>query len=296
MKEESLLEEIGENLLEEAHGMANVTVRADADCFLLCDGEYLDIQLEAGKIVKKQLPVGRHILEFIYTEDANIKVEKEVNFPEAGKSYLVLVQDFKATINAVAEETKRKAEEKEARRKAEEARRQALMEMDFVQKYLDIHHIEMVFRNNFTDNEIKKAIDEEIRPAADLGNTSAQCVLGKCYEFGRGVTRDASETVKWYRKAAELGDSYAQYALGCCYFFGKVVPQSKGEAIKWFQKAAEQGLVVAQYALGYFYYKDLGAHNKAENWFRKAAEQGEWGAKLIFEILYPHHYYNMKYI
>ena len=38
MKEESLLEEIGGSLLEESRGMANVTVRADADCFLICDG------------------------------------------------------------------------------------------------------------------------------------------------------------------------------------------------------------------------------------------------------------------
>lgn len=32
MKNESLLEETGENPFVEAHGMANVTVRADADC------------------------------------------------------------------------------------------------------------------------------------------------------------------------------------------------------------------------------------------------------------------------
>lgn len=38
MKDESLLEEIGENLLEDTNAMANVTVRADADRFLLCDG------------------------------------------------------------------------------------------------------------------------------------------------------------------------------------------------------------------------------------------------------------------
>ena len=44
MKNESLLEETGENPLVEAHGMANVTVRAAADCFLLCDG----LQIERG--------------------------------------------------------------------------------------------------------------------------------------------------------------------------------------------------------------------------------------------------------
>ena len=52
---------------QETQAMANVTVRADADCFLLCDGEYLDIQLDAGKMTKIQVPIGQHLLEFLYT-------------------------------------------------------------------------------------------------------------------------------------------------------------------------------------------------------------------------------------
>ena len=116
---------------QESQAMANVTVRADADCFLLCDGEYLDIQLDAGKMTKIQVPIGQHLMEFIYTEDANIKVEKVVDFPEAGKNYLVLVQDLKAAADNVAaaakaeEEAKRKAEEEAKRQAEEEARRKA---------------------------------------------------------------------------------------------------------------------------------------------------------------------------
>ena len=116
---------------QETQAMANVTVRADADCFLLCDGEYLDIQLEAGKMTKIQVSIGQHLLEFIYTEDANIKVEKVVDFPEAGKNYLVLVQDLKAAADNVAaaakaeEEAKRKAEEEAKRQAEEEAKRKA---------------------------------------------------------------------------------------------------------------------------------------------------------------------------
>ena len=115
---------------QETQAMANVTVRADADCFLLCDGEYLDIQLDAGKMTKIQVPIGQHLLEFLYTEDPDIKVEKEVDFPEAGKSYLVIIKELKAAVDNVAaeakakEEAKRKAEE-EAKRQAEEAKRQA---------------------------------------------------------------------------------------------------------------------------------------------------------------------------
>ena len=100
-------------------GTANVTIRVDADSMLLCDGEYIDHPLKAGVLTKIQLPLGQHILEFLYDEDPDIKVEKEVDFPEAGKSYLVLIKDFKN----LADEAKRRAAEEEAKRTPE-----ALME------------------------------------------------------------------------------------------------------------------------------------------------------------------------
>lgn len=116
---------------------ANVTVRVDADSILLCDGEYMEIQLPAGKMVKIAVPIGQHLFEFLYAEDPDIKIEKEVDFPEAGKSYLVIVKGLKDLVDGAdaqakakaqaeaeaqakaVEEAKRKVEE-EARRKAEE--------------------------------------------------------------------------------------------------------------------------------------------------------------------------------
>jgi len=79
-------------------GLANITFRVDADCFLQCDGEYVDIQLKAGQITKAELPVGQHLLEFISTANSNAKVEKMVEFNESGKNYLVIVDELKATI------------------------------------------------------------------------------------------------------------------------------------------------------------------------------------------------------
>jgi len=79
-------------------GVANVTVRVDADCFMQCDGEFVDVPLKAGQVSKTELPTGQHLLEFISTENANIKVEKMVDFPESGKSYLVVVNELKAAI------------------------------------------------------------------------------------------------------------------------------------------------------------------------------------------------------
>ena len=313
---------------QETQAMANVTVRADADCFLLCDGEYLDIQLDAGKMTKIQVPIGQHLLEFIYTEDANIKVEKVVDFPESGKNYLVLVQGLKPEVDRLMaaarrkaeeeeaqrraeEEAKRKAEEEvqrkaeearrqaeeakrqaekaqrqleEARRKAEEeARHQALLQMDFVQKYLNnnLNNIpcEIVFRNNLTDNEVKKAVDEKIRPAADLGNASAQFALGVYYaDYGKY----RAETLKWYRKAAEQGYARAQFFVGVYYKLGRGVTKDFVEAVKWYRKAAEQGYAPAQCDLGDMYEYGKGVTKstaEAMKWYRKAAEQGNESAK-----------------
>ena len=79
-------------------GLANVTVRVDADCFMQCDGEFVDVPLKAGQVTKTELPTGQHLLEFLSTENPNVKVEKMVDFPESGKNYLVIVNELKAAI------------------------------------------------------------------------------------------------------------------------------------------------------------------------------------------------------
>ena len=128
--------------------MVNVTIRIDADCFLLCDGEFTEVELKAGKLSKVQLPVGQHLLEFVDLENSDLKMEQVVDWPELGKSYLVLVdgleeliadyQAKKAKADAerkAKEEAERKAKEeaakKEAERKAkEEAIRKAKARQD----------------------------------------------------------------------------------------------------------------------------------------------------------------------
>lgn len=79
----------------EITGLANVTIRVDADSLMQCDGEFVD-SLKAGMMFKTQLPVGQHLLEFLSDENPNVKVEKIVEWPESDKNYLVIVNEFKA--------------------------------------------------------------------------------------------------------------------------------------------------------------------------------------------------------
>ena len=66
------------------------------------------------------------------------------------------------------------------------------------------------------------------------------------YENGKGVVKDVTEAVKWYRKSAEQGDARAQSNLGIMYETGKGVSKDIAEAVKWYQKAAKQGYRDAQ--------------------------------------------------
>ncbi len=61
------------------------------------------------------------------------------------------------------------------------------------------------------------------------------------YFLGRGVAKDKSEAVRWFRKAADQGNARGQYLLGVSYANGEGAAKDEGEAVKWYRKAAEQG-------------------------------------------------------
>ena len=49
----------------------------------------------------------------------------------------------------------------------------------------------------------------EWTPFAEQGNAIAQCNLGVMYDNGKGVEKNLTEAMKWYRKAAEQGNENA---------------------------------------------------------------------------------------
>ena len=126
------------------------------------------------------------------------------------------------------------------------------------------------------------------RKAAEQGYAQAQCNLGGCYANGNGVEKNLNEAVKWYRKAAEQGDAKAQYNLGTCYDFGNGVEKNLNEAVKWYRKAAEQGYALAQYNLGVCYYKGTGMiqnNIKAYAWIAVASANGYDDATKALQLL-----------
>ena len=124
------------------------------------------------------------------------------------------------------------------------------------------------------------------RKSAELGNMYAQCNLGLCYEFSKGVSKDINEAVKWYRKSAEQGYVTAQYNLGNCYRKGEGVSKDYYEAVKWYRKAAEQGYADAQCSLGYWYETSEKDMVSAVYWYRKSAELGNKYAQCNLGLCY----------
>ena len=122
-----------------------------------------------------------------------------------------------------------------------------------------------------------KANFDNCMAQAQQGDVRAQAILGLMYKFGKGVTQDYKQAVKWYRKAAEQGVVKAQFNLGNMYNDGKGVTQDYKQAEKWYRKAAEQGLALAQGNLGFMYGMGQGVvqdNKSAHMWFNIAATNG----------------------
>ena len=80
-----------------------------------------------------------------------------------------------------------------------------------------------------------------VRQAAEQGDATAQYNLGVMYANGRGVPKDDTEAVRWYRLAAEQGQADAQYGLGIMYATGRGVLKDSVLAHMWSNIASANG-------------------------------------------------------
>ena len=97
-------------------------------------------------------------------------------------------------------------------------------------------------------SEQKSMVEQKTK--AEQGDVKAQHWLGDMYYYGKGVSKDLEEALRWYEKAAENEHAQAQYWLGRMYYYGKGVPEDHEKASYWWKKAAENGHVGAQSRLG----------------------------------------------
>lgn len=136
---------------------------------------------------------------------------------------------------------------------------------------------------------------------AQRNHAKALNLLGVCYEYGEGVTKDLSKSFDYYQKAANLGWRRAQCNLGLCYEYGEGVAVNKEKAYFWYDKSfrqykklADNGDADAQLEVGKFYYagrmrggKD---YVKSLPWFEKSANQGNSDAYNYLGLIYQYAY------
>lgn len=127
------------------------------------------------------------------------------------------------------------------------------------------------------------------RLAADQGYVAAQVNLGASYVQGNGVPKDSQEALKLFHLAAGQGDAPAQHNLGWMYQTGEGVQKNSQEAVKWYRLAADQGLTDAQYGLAWLYRTGEGVSKnpqEAAKWYRLAADQGMSFAQYKLALMY----------
>jgi TPR repeat protein len=98
--------------------------------------------------------------------------------------------------------------------------------------------------------------------------------LGECYYHGIGTTKDYFKTYEWYSKSANNGYALGKSNVGECYHYGIGITQSYINAFELYSKAADEGCAKAQDNLGGCYYYGEGVeqnHVKAFEWYYKSA-------------------------
>ena len=237
------------------NGMANVTIRVDADCFLLCDGEFMEeIEIVANQIKKAQLPIGQHILEFIDATNPDVKLEKEVDFPEEGKNYLVLIKGLqeagsKAKENAAKaeaekqmrleaerkakEEAVRKAKEEAERKAKEEAERKAKEEAERKAQEEAERKAKEEAERKAKEEAVRKAKEEAVRKAKEEAERKAKETVRKAKEEAERKAKEAVRKAKEEaeRKAKEAAERKAKE---------EAVRKAKEEAVRKLKEEAER--------------------------------------------------------
>ncbi len=88
--------------------------------------------------------------------------------------------------------------------------------------------------------DLSKAFDLYHKAAAAGTQADAEYAIGRMLLRGRGVARDAKESVAWLKKAAQHNNPAGQYMLAAAYEAGWGVKINEGEAYYWYRRA-DQG-------------------------------------------------------
>lgn len=97
---------------------------------------------------------------------------------------------------------------------------------------------------------------DQLRAAAETGNSEAEYNLGVAYRDGSGGFPDLAKSIEWLQRAANACYAPAQVALGAAFERGSGVPKSLRTAARWYRLAAAQESVEGSYRLALALYEN----------------------------------------
>lgn len=213
-----------------ANQTATLTVKADTDVWLYCDGEFVD-EFEANKVKKTTIPTGQHILTIESAQYDDITEDREIDASDPNKTYTLLVKDMK-----VKEEERQKADSdkwwddlfRDGDRKSEtrvlwQAEEESELDAETLRSMISppeegfelLEEMNRVF-HKYAELLARRDVDHEVREIeymAEKGFVEYQVLLGYYYEQNERHQKNLDKARKWYRKAANNGDAFAQVQL-----------------------------------------------------------------------------------
>lgn len=123
------------------------------------------------------------------------------------------------------------------------------------------------------------------RLAAAQNHAMAINMLGRCQENGWGCVPDISAALSNYRRAAEAGLDWGQYNYANLLRMGRGTEPDTAGAFALYMKAAAQGHAKSMNLVGRFHHEGWGMPvNEAEaaDWYRRSAEGGDFRGQISY--------------
>ncbi|CAG8458204.1 1515_t:CDS:2 [Acaulospora colombiana] len=166
-----------------------------------------------------------------HTSNLNTKVPNHISNPDIGTQNLLSVRD------ALMEHKKPSGNKKAAF----EAFKVHAERGDIKAKYWYAYYLN---KGDVPDSEIlreKERLQKAValfKETADEGFPDGQFRYGYCLWYGKGVTKNVREAIKYFEMSAAAGNSTAMYTLGDIYYKGLEVKKDKEKGAKYLRHAA----------------------------------------------------------
>ena len=254
---------------------AAVTLKADADCTVLCDGKEV-CQLRKGLPHQIQVVAGTHLFTFIPSKNKKVSVERKVTCITNDNTILI--------VDELSQLAKSESFFTRLFGKLLTTGEKDNKKGDLYESYIDVSL--GTLKPGILESQVQTDLPK-IRKMANKSEAKYQYLLGRLYFEELGVVRNFREAEKWFKRAHANGFLHATCSLGVLYWkapFGQCHDWRVAEP--YYKKAAVQGLARAQRDLGLMYITSSRYKEEAIKWFKKAEDQGDKTATKALVIYF----------